>query len=209
MRSCSRVGWQPVDETADGFGWREDRGLRRTSHALLVDGLVWLIDPIDGDGLAGRIRELGLAGGVLQLLDRHRRDGAVWAARLGVELHHAWESIGAAPFEVLPVRRSRWWKEVALFEPRGGTLVCADALGTVPFFLAGDEPIGLHPVLRLAPPRALARVEPARVLVGHGAGVDHDAAAAVREAIATGRRRLPRALVGAVSAVRAARAASR
>jgi hypothetical protein len=44
------VGWQPVDESEDVFGWIEDRGMRRTSHALLVAGRVWLIDPIDGDG---------------------------------------------------------------------------------------------------------------------------------------------------------------
>ncbi len=125
------------------------------------------------------------------------------------ELHRAWESVGDAPFEVLPVVRRRWWREVALFEPVGRTLVCGDALGTVPFFVAGDEPIGVHPILRLAPPRALARVEPTRVLVGHGIGLADDAAPAVREAIATARRRWPRALTGGFSAVRAARAANR
>jgi hypothetical protein len=209
MRSWSRVGWRPVDETADGFGWLEDRAMRRTSHALLVAGRVWLIDPIDGAGLEGRVRALGPPGGVLQLLDRHRRDCAVWAARLDVELHHAWESVGKAPFEVLPVRHTRRWKEVALWEPTGRTLVCADALGTVSFFRAGDERIGVHPLLRLAPPRALDSVSPGRVLVGHGAGLDVDAAAAVHEAIATARRRLPRAWLTALSAVRTARAASR
>ena len=209
MRSCSRVGWQPVDETADGFGWLDTRSLRRTSHALLVGGRVWLIDPFDGDGLEARIRELGPPGGVPVEQLQHARDAAIWSARLGVELHRAWESVGDAPFEVLPVVRRRWWREVALFEPVGRTLVCADALGTVPFFVAGDEPIGVHPALRLAPPRVLARVEAARVLVGHGSGLADCAAPAVREAIATARRRLPRALAGGVSAVRAARAASR
>ena len=209
MRSWSHVGWQPVDESEDGFGWIEDRGMRRTSHALLVAGRVWLIDPIDGDGLEERVRALGPPGGVLQLLDRHRRAGAIWAARLGVELRQAWAGVGDAPFEVLPVRRNRWWREVALFEPKSRTLVCADALGTIPFFVAGGERIGVHPGLRLLPPRSLARVEPERVLVGHGAGLDTDAAAAVRVAIATARRRLPQAVLGAISAVRAARAASR
>jgi hypothetical protein len=146
---------------------------------------------------------------VLQLLDRHRRDCAVWAARLDVELHHAWEGVGKAPVEVLPVRHTRRWKEVALWEPTGRTLVCADALGTVSFFRAGNERIGVHPLLRLSPPRALDSVSPERVLVGHGAGLDVDAAAAVHEAIATARRRLPRAWLAALSAVRTARAASR
>lgn len=209
MRSWSRVGWQPVDESSNGFGWIEERGLRRTSHALLVDGRVWLTDPIDGAGLEERVRALGPPGGVLQLLDRHGRDCAIWAARLGVELRHAWEGVGDAPFEVVPVRSNRWWHEVALFEPAERTLVCADALGTIAFFLAGGERIGVHPLLRIAPPRALARFEAARVLVGHGAGLDADAAASVREAIATARKRFPQAVQSAASAVRAARAASR
>ena len=192
MRSWSRVGWQPVDESSNGFGWIEERGLRRTSHALLVDGRVWLTDPIDGAGLEERVRALGPPGGVLQLLDRHRRDCALWAARLGVELRHAWEGVGDAPFETLPIRQNRRWHEVALFEPASATLVCADALGTISFFRAGDERIGLHPLLRFAPPRSLLEVEPKRVLVGHGAGLHADAAAAVREAVVTARRRLPR-----------------
>ena len=183
--------------------------MRRTSHALLVDGRVWLIDPIDGAGLEERVRALGPPGGVLQLLDRHRRDSVAWATRLDVELRHAWEGVGDAPFEALPVLNNRWWREVALFEPAGRTLVCADALGTISFFRAGDERIGLHPLLRFAPPRSLLEVEPKRVLVGHGAGLQTDAAAAVHEAVVTGRRRLPRAVVSAISAVRVARAASR
>ncbi len=209
MRSWSHVGWSPVDETAAGFGWFEDRGGQRTSHALLVEGRVWLIDPFDAPGLEERIRALGPPGGVLQLLDRHRRDCSLWASRLGVEWYRAWETLGIAPFEALPVCHNRWWREVALWEARTRTLICADALGTVPFFLAGRDRIGVHPILRLRPPRSLLSVEPDRVLVGHGAGLGVDASAAVRSAIETGRRRLPAALVGAVSAVRAARAASR
>ena len=169
------------------------RSLRRTSHALLVGGRVWLIDPIDGDGLEERIRALGEPGGVLQLLDRHRRDGAVWAERLGVELRCAWQGVGDAPFETLPIRDSRRWHEVALFEPASRTLLCADALGTLSFFRAGDERIGLHPLLRLAPPRSLLEVEPnacarrARSGSSHGCrrcrargGRDGPAAAAAR-----------------------------
>jgi hypothetical protein len=208
MRSWSHVGWRPVDEYADAFGWIEEGGLRRTSHALLVAGRVWLIDPIDGAGLEERVKALGPPGAVLQLLDRHRRDCALWATRLGVELRHAWEGVGDAPFEVLPVRRTRRWREVALWEPNTRTLVCADALGTVSFFRAGNERIGVHPLLRLRPPRALDSVSPDRVLVGHGAGLDAGAAA-VHEAIATARRRLPRAFLSALSAVRSGRAASR
>ena len=76
-----------VDELEDGFGWTEAQRMRRTSHALAVGGRVWLIDPIDADGLEDRIRTLGEPAGVIQLIDRHNRDGTALAARLGVPLH--------------------------------------------------------------------------------------------------------------------------
>ncbi len=192
-----------VDELEVGFGWHESQGMRRTSHALAVDGRVWLIDPIDGDGVEERLRALGAPAGVLQLLDRHDRDGAALAARLGVPLHLVPLSIPETPFRFLPVLRGRWWKEVALWWPERRILVCADALGTVPFFRAGDEPAGLHPFLRLRPPRALAGLDVQHLLVGHGTGIHgDDAAAAVEHALRTARRRLPRWLAGIPRIVR-------
>ena len=193
MRSWGRVGWQLVDEWEGGFGWSQDEFMRRTSHALLVGGRVWLIDPVDTPELEERVRSLGEPAGVLQLLDRHNRGCSAWANRLGVPHLRAWETIGEAPFETLPVRRNRWWREVALWEPNARTLVCADALGTIAYFCAPGERIGLHPLLRPFPPRALARVAPERILCGHGAGVHDDAAAALQPALQTARRRLPAA----------------
>ena len=109
--------WLPVDEQEDGFGWAIDEPLERTSHALRVDGRVWLIDPVDAPELEDRIRALGEPAGVLQLLDRHARDGAAWAARLGVPLVRAFEGVAGTPFQALPVRDNRFWREVALWEP--------------------------------------------------------------------------------------------
>jgi hypothetical protein len=187
------VAFQLVDQWEGGFGWSQEELMRRTSHALLVGGRVWLIDPVDTPELEARVRELGEPVGVLQLLDRHERGCAAWAERLGVPHLRAWETLGEAPFETLPVRRNRWWREVALWEPSGRTLVCADALGTAAYFRAPGERIGLHPLLRMFPPRALARVAPERILCGHGAGVDEDAVGALHEALSTARRRLPAA----------------
>jgi hypothetical protein len=83
-------------------------------------------------------------------------------------------------------------------------LVCADALGTVDYFHAGDEPLGVHPFLRLRPPRKqLGRLEPATILCGHGEGVFENAAAVLRETLSTSRRRIP---AQAASAWRAWRA---
>jgi len=192
-----------VDELEDGFGWTESKRLRRTSHALAADGRVWLIDPIDADGVDDRVRSLGEPAGVIQLIDRHNRDGAALAARLGVPLHVVPVSLPGAPFRFLPVLRSRWWQEVALWWPERRILVCADAIGTIPFFRAGDEAAGLHPFFRLKRPGALASLGIEHLLVGHGEGIHGEAAAAaVDQALRTGRRRLPRWLMGLPRALR-------
>ncbi|MFL5963504.1 MAG: hypothetical protein ACJ757_11510 [Gaiellaceae bacterium] len=194
------MGWWLTDDWEGGFGWSQDEFMRRTSHALVVEGRVWLTDPVDTPELEERVRASGEPAGVLQLLDRHERGCAAWAARLGVPHLRAWETLGAAPFEALRVRKRRWWHEVALWEPTARTLVCADALGTVAYFCAPGERIGLHPLVRPFPPRALARVAPERILCGHGEGVLEDAANALHEALQTGRRRLPAAWLSAISA---------
>jgi hypothetical protein len=184
-----------VDEQDFGFGWIvDDESMRRTSHALLVDGGVWLLDPVDWAEAEVRARSLGEPRGVIQLLDRHNRDCAALAARLGVPHHVVPQHVDAAPFEFLPVAGSRWWREVALWWPHARVLVCADAAGTLAYFRAPGEPLGLHPLLRLRPPRALRRVFPQHVLCGHGWGVHEDAAHALHEALRTARRRLPAAL---------------
>jgi hypothetical protein len=192
-----------VDELEDGFGWIENGSMRRTSHALAAEGRVWLIDPVDGDGVEERVRSLGEPAGVIQLIDRHNRDSTALAARFAVPLHIAPLSLPVTPFRFLPLLRSRWWKEVALWWPERRILVCADALGTVPFFRAGDEPAGLHPFYRLKRPRALAGLGVEHLLVGHGEGIHGEAAsAAVEHALRTGRRRFPRWLAGIPRIVR-------
>ena len=181
------------DEQEFGFGWLDDEErMQRASHALVADGGVWVIDPVEWPEAEDRIRALGEPRGVLQLLDRHDRDCAGAAARLGVP-HHVVPTgkLAGAPFEFLRVSRNRLWQEVALWWPDARVLACADALGTIPFFRASDERLGVHPLLRLRPPKALRRVYPEHVLTGHGEGVHENAAAALHEALRTSRRRLP------------------
>ena len=99
--------------------------------------------------------------------------------------------------ELVRVVTSRFWRELAAWIPGSRTLVCADALGSAGYFRAADEPIGVHPVLRLKPPRVLGRYEPEHILCGHGAGVHGpETPQALREALRTARRRLPKALAG-------------
>ena len=200
MGRLSKPRW--IDEQEWGFGWiaPERPLLQLSSHAVLADGGVWLVDPIDGEGVEERICALGEPAGVIQLLDRHTRDCAALARRLGVT-HHVVPFEDVGPFEAIPLVRRSQWREAALWWPERRVLVCADALGTVPhYFALGGEPLGVHPFLRLAPPRRLADLEPEHVLCGHGEGVHEHAADAVREALAHARRRLPRLLVEAPAA---------
>jgi hypothetical protein len=187
------------DELDVGFGWApaEPERLARTSHALVAAGRVWVIDPIDGDGVEERVRALGEPAGVLQLLDRHRRDCAAFAERLGVPLlETSFDDIPGSPFEVLPVLRRRRWREVALWWPEQRVLVCAEVLGTTWFFLARGERLGVHPLLRLSPPDMFRNLVPEHVLCGHGEGVHGpEAAVALEEALRTSRRRLPRVIL--------------
>jgi hypothetical protein len=186
-----------IDELDFGFGWLspERAKLRMASHALVADGGVWLVDPTEADGVEERVRALGEPAGVLQVLDRHNRACADFARRLGVRHHRVpFEPVG--PFESIPVVRRRFWREVALWWPERRVLVCGDALGTVPhYFALGGERLGVHPLLRLTPPRRLGEVEPEHVLCGHGAGVHDRATEALHEALEHSRRRAPRMLV--------------
>jgi hypothetical protein len=183
-----------VDELSYGFGWLQDEPARRASHALAVDGRVWLFDVVDEPGLDERVRALGEPAGVVQLLDRHNRDCIVVAQRLGVPHHRVPRELPGTPFELRWVARFRWWREVAVWWEERKLLLVADALGTIPFFCAGAEPAGVHPLLRVWPPRSLRGLEPEHLLVGHGEGIHHHPAA-LASALRTARRRIPRLLL--------------
>lgn len=180
---------------ADGFGWIADEPMTRASHALAQDGRVWLIDALDWEPAIERALELGEPAGVIQLLDRHDRDCAGLAERLGVPHLVAPDEVPSSQFESVAVMRRKRWQERALWWPATRTLVTADALGTNTFYTGGRRSVGVHIFLRLKPPKALARYDTERLLVGHGQGVTTGAAAAVREAVRTSRRDLPRILV--------------
>ncbi|HVD42844.1 MAG TPA: hypothetical protein VNB58_04005 [Gaiellaceae bacterium] len=194
------------DEFDGGFGWIADEFMERCSHALVEDGRVWVIDAVDGDGVEERIRAAGTPAGVVQLLDRHNRDCAALAARLGVR-HHVVPNGSLGPFACIAVKKSHSWNEIALWWPDRRVLVCADALGSAQYFRAGDERLAVHPLLRVRPPRPqLGALQPQIILCGHGEGVLEDAGVALREALSTSRRRIPGQAASAFRAWRASRA---
>jgi hypothetical protein len=171
--------------------WVEHEFMERASHALLTETGTWLIDPVDNP----RIAALENVVGVLQLLDRHNRDCAEIARRLSVR-HVVLPQAPTPPFVFIEISRH----EVALWWDEERVLVCAEALGTARYYRAGDERLGVHPLLRLRPPRL--DVQPDAILCGHGPGLYDDAGAALREALSTSRRRIPGQVVSAVRAWR-------
>jgi hypothetical protein len=159
------------DESDYGFGWIPHERLMRTSHALTVEGRVWLVDAVLWPDALERARSLGEPAGVIQLLDRHDRDCADVAAQLGVPRLRVPDRLDA-PLEIVRVVNLPLWHERALWWPERRVLVVADALGTVGYFTPRGAALGVHPFLRLFPPkRRLGRLEPDVVLVGHGEGV--------------------------------------
>jgi hypothetical protein len=210
--------FRTVGEFDGGFTWQSypDEEMQRASHALAVDGEVWVVDPVDAPELDDRLAESGPVAGVVVGLDRHKRDAAAVASRHDVPVYVPDWMTGVADdldapverfgrtladtgFDALTIRDSSLppWQEVGLFD--GETLVVPEAVGTAPYYLSGDERLGVHPMVRLTPPRrALEGLRPERVLSGHGAPVLSDAATALREALANARRGIPGAYAGAL-----------
>lgn len=193
------------NEFEHGLEWvPEGDKLARTGHAVLAGGSVWLTDVVDGPGLDERVAALGSPAAVIQLLDRHPRDCAAVAERLGVPLHETpLTDLEGAPFVVLPIVKRRFWREIAVWFAKERALVCGDALGSLGYFRAKDEPFGVHPFLRVFPPKKLQALEPEHILFGHGPGFHGpEAPEALRRAFAKPRRRLPQALLNGLREAR-------
>lgn len=203
--------WKQVGESESSVSWiaYPDERMQRASHALTLDGDIWLIDPVDVPELDAFLAEFGTVRGVVLLLDRHKRDCAEIANRHGVSVWVPDFIDGVADKLDAPVERfrheladtgflmdtltdTRFWQEAFLWNEQRGVLVVPEAVGTSEYFLAGDERLGVHPMLRLLPPRKLARFEPEQILVGHGVGVYDQATAALLDAVSGSRARAPR-----------------
>ena len=186
-----------LDETPVGLEWVVDEAMTRASHALVDDGRVWLVDPVDVPEAIDRATALGDVEGVLQLLDRHPRDSKALAKRFGVPyLRLPAAAPAGSPFELFDVVSVPKWREKGLWWPERRALLVPEAVGTGPMFTAGKADAGVHIMLRGLPPRgALGDYEPEHLLCGHGPGIHGpEASRALREALARSRRDLPAAV---------------
>jgi len=199
-----------IDRWEHGVGWLAypDETMQRASHAFEVDGEVWIVDPVDFDGLDDLVNDLGTVTGVVILLDRHKRDAAAVATRHDVPVYVPQfmsditdeidaptelirRELDGTGYGVHELRNSGFWKEAALYGEDTGTLIVPESVGTTSYFRTSSERLGVHPMLRLLPPRKLARLSPDRILVGHGEGIHEDAPAALQEAVDSSRSKAP------------------
>lgn len=169
-----------------GLSWVSDDWMQRGSSALLHEGRVWLIDPVDAPEAIEAARQLGEIAGVIQLLDRHPRDCAALAEHYGVPHHILPDELPGTPFQIIRVMSGRGWKERAIWWPDTGTLVVAEQIGTNPYYALSDaSPVGVHPMMRLFTRKKVGEHLPVQhLLVGHGAPVHDDAAVALATAYA-------------------------
>ena len=192
-----------VDESDLGLSWVLSEPMERACHALVADGKVWFVDPVDVDGIVDRAAALGEPAGVLQLLDRHNRECEAVAGRFGIPHHKVPDSVPASPFEAIGVIRFPGWKETTLWWPEVEALIVAEVVGTNSIANAGTGGVGMHPMLRALPPGKLRGYQPQHLLVGHGPPVHGpDAAAGLEHAYARSRRDIPRAILNLPKAAR-------
>ena len=199
-----------IDRFDGGVGWiaYPDETMQRASHALQTDEGLWLVDPVDADDLDALLAEFGDVAGVAVCLDRHKRDAAQIARRHDVSVHiprwmsgvgskldapieRVGDQLGETDYELFELRNSSVppWQEAGLYNPENGTLVVPESVGTASYFTVDGERLGVHPMLRIVPPRkTLGRFSPERLLVGHGEGVLDDTADALTTALAGSKR---------------------
>jgi hypothetical protein len=181
-----------IHRHAAGLTWTEPGGMQRSAHALADGERVWLVDPFQDAAALDAAAQLGPPAAVLQLLDRHNRDGAAIARTLGIPHLVVPTAVPDSPLQATGVLDRRLWRETALWWPQRRTLIVAEALGTAPLFSLG-RPVGIHPLLRLTPPRAaLGRPDVSLLLVGHGPPLATAVDTALEQALGRARVDLPR-----------------
>ncbi|MFB6295686.1 MAG: hypothetical protein ABEH66_02450 [Halobacteriales archaeon] len=208
MKASGLASDADVTEWDGGFSWiaHPGEGLERSSHALGDGEDVWVVDPVDFDGLDDRLAEAGAVAGVVVLFDQHGRDAAAVARRHDVPVFvPAWldriarridapverfdGQLGDTDYRAIRIPGLPLWQEAALFD--GETLVVGESVGAG-YHRRDGEKLGVHPVQSVLPPRKQLRgLDPERVLTGHGMGVFVDAGGALADALAGARRRAP------------------
>lgn len=190
-----------------GSSWTQIESMGRCSHALVHDGRVWLVDPVDSNGDVERAIGDDAPAGVIQLLNRHDRDSAALAERLGVPHLNLPTTVPDSPFTAFSVIDRRIWREVGLWWPEQKVLVVVEAIMTTPALDIAGTGIGVHPGLRLIPPGALRPyTEVHHFLPGHGQPLHApDLGERIQTALDKSRSDLPRTIARIPKLIKGAR----
>lgn len=181
--------------------------MQRASHALVANGEVWLVDPLDAADLDEELAALGPVAGVVLLGSEHHRHADRLAARHGVSIHlPAWFEEDAKDFEAPVVEftdgladtgfraielKEGFWQEAGLYHPERRTLAVSDTFMTA-LFAARTGRVELFPPARLDPPHsALDGLAIDRLLVGHGEPVFENVEERIQRALAMEYRSTP------------------
>jgi len=203
-----------VDRWDEGVGWiaHPDETGKRASYLIAGSDGVWLFDPLDIPSLDELVADYGELAGVAICSNYHARDADAIARRHDVPIYvPRWlrrlegrfsstvewcsSTFGSSGFELFRYSPLPGYDEAIAYRKCNGTLYVPDALGTAPFYTVGSERLACYGVIRLVPPRSFfEQFDPDRVLVGHGEGAFTDVGAALEDALAGARRRLPTAL---------------
>jgi hypothetical protein len=185
-----------------GLTWVVDDPLLRASHALVHEGRVWIVDPVDVGDAVERAAALGEPAAVLRLFMAHPRDGAKVAKRLNIPELVLPDVLPETPFSVLNLDLGPW-KERALWWPERNGMIVPESIGTATHYALGSGPAGTHFMRRLLPPTRLKPFRPEHLLVGHGSPIHgSEAGAALLDALDRSRRELPLAVLHAPRVVR-------
>ncbi|WP_089309248.1 hypothetical protein [Halorubrum ezzemoulense] len=199
--TSDEVSLAETTEWDGGFSWiaYPDEDARRASHALTTDAGVWLVDPVDVEGLDEHLHAVGDVAGVIVLQDRHTRDAATVARRhdtavsvpkgmsltrekLDVEAEATESALSGSAYEVHTLRLDDDWEEAVLWNEERKILLVPETLGTLPSFREDGDAIGIHPAVEESP-QGLAEWDPNHILVGHGASLHEEAKAALTAAL--------------------------
>lgn len=156
---------------------------------------------------------LGDVVGIAVFSNQHSRDAAVFADRYDLPVHiPTWldsakqkvdapiiefdGNVGESGFVVQRINPMPMWTEAIAYRESDQTLYVPDILLTAPSSTVGDERLAVSLFLRPFPPEsAFAEFEPARIIVGHGAGIFDGAPQTLTDAFTTARPRFLRGIV--------------
>lgn len=208
MKASGAGAVNEANRWAGGGSWipYPEEEMQRASHAIATDAGLLVVDPVDVPDLDEWLADLGEetgagdVAGVAVLLDRHKRDAAAVANRHDVPVGvPEWmsgvegdldapttalsELVEDTSYEVRRVIDNTFWQEAGLHDAEAAVLVLPEVFGTVEYYCAPGEDLGVHPALRFTPPKKLKRLDVDRLLVGHGEGIADDADDLMRTAL--------------------------